>query len=725
MSQVSFYMFILVSVGFASRLYAQQIPPKLLEQPEKPTVVQMENLLEQWQQSGESLVLKNHPDMLALAERDVEKDLHFNYPLWFSLLKEDAPTMIVSFERTFPGATFVFIGRDMSVYADLFEAFYRQIGQSDRVKRLGMSTATLDTLDAKLVPAFLKTHGIEVQSKYPIIFVDAISKHGGRQARRLLSGLYASYAQQGVPASQLPFKANLLGMRVATTKHDYTPLSKTHEAFTQWAKYRGYSEELMNFEIQFLLYDGIHKNGNKYLNSTEAGYVHWVGSWNGSYGAIEPTANGGFLAIRGKESVSQVRSEYLLYSTKIVEFGRSPDLLSAVKTKAQEEGFTFPLTRPNFIVDPIGGFMETLKQIEDYDTLIKKVEEFLGINIGRLSSSDLADVVLSTLKKTQWKMTDQQKQRLEELIPPLASSYRWKKVATNAAIDDNSFANRFLDLLTKASEEEKVNEFLEKHKDEAFSRFRTIGRYEVIRQRFLELMDPNHSLAVQLRKELLKEQSSLEAKLELISGYSQRSKSRAFELLAEIEPELFENFKNDLKWSDLSKALIQLDAPKNLLERLFKERLDRSPSFAVFFDGVAQMKTLLDRYPARSGYSTLIANPIVENAQRFYQTEHPNPRQIHDLIVLCPEVREPLMIGALETSFMNRSDIEAIEDILPGIFFRNERLKQAIKTFKDKTKNGSFWSRLVHGEPKAVIVETSTPSPLCRDSLNKNDSTPQ
>src|SRR4051812_9697865 len=95
-------------------------PPELLAQPERPTISQILTLLGQ---TDTLPPLENRKDL----PRDQDKldgGYQNNFPLWLQALESNCPKMITAFEGAFPGATWAFIGRDMDIHADCFEAFY-------------------------------------------------------------------------------------------------------------------------------------------------------------------------------------------------------------------------------------------------------------------------------------------------------------------------------------------------------------------------------------------------------------------------------------------------------------------------------------------------------------------------------------------------------------------------------------------------------------------------
>ena len=76
---------------------------------------------------------------------------------------------IAAMEVAFPGASLFELGRDASILGDIFDAFYRSIGQPERVKRLDASRPSFTHSNYKRTYGFLKTNGFDV-TKIIIIF---------------------------------------------------------------------------------------------------------------------------------------------------------------------------------------------------------------------------------------------------------------------------------------------------------------------------------------------------------------------------------------------------------------------------------------------------------------------------------------------------------------------------------------------------------------------------
>lgn len=680
----------------SSWVFGQEIPPELLQQKNQPTVEQMENLLQQWKEQGLELKLESHPELFSIVEREVAKELHFDYPKWFSLIHDDAARMLASFERAYPGATFVFIGRDMTVFADLFESYFRKLEQPERVKRLGMSTATLDNLDKDLSLGLLKSHNIDYENtKYPIVFVDAISKNGGRQARRLLNSLYQYYQQKNVRAGDAFLKANLIGMRVATTQLDYTPLEQSVEAFREWQKFSTYDSDVFSFNVKFMMFKGINRGG-KYLNSTEAGYVHWIGAWQGSYGTVASNSKGQVFATPGDLLQDPLRENFLKYSIKIVEYGKTEEFDQLVKKEAQKLGYSFPTTRPDFIADPTGEFSSRIANATDWNFIKDEIQKIPVYNMGRLELGDFASSLVKQVKNKSWPMNDEIRAEMEKVLPGLADDIGWKKILLRSTEDHAVYVKRFKDLVKKlkqAKDQSALEKNLNDLREEAKKHFTEVGEYGDFRRIYIENFSTGDANALVLVNELLQEESSFTKKLAIVEKYKTFFDGKVDGMLESFKGEIRENFKKDTEWQSLVTSLVGLKASDAFLLELYNERVVAAQGFEKFSREAMQMQQLL------GNRSNLINDLVEKTTFKYYETEHPEPKLIREFVRSMGSSRKDRFLNkAIEISLLRRDDLDVLADMLPNFLMRSEEQKRVIGIFKERTKNDSFWNRFMRGE---------------------------
>lgn len=131
----------------------------LLNQPDRPTVEQLEAIVDELQQFTESVESdaktiiernQNHPFLVRSMgglNQDTGTADH---------IKTHLPSLIVALEKAFPNGTYAFLGRDVNLWGDALHSFYRSQKQMDRVKFLNASTATFaNTTQEQLVTFFI------------------------------------------------------------------------------------------------------------------------------------------------------------------------------------------------------------------------------------------------------------------------------------------------------------------------------------------------------------------------------------------------------------------------------------------------------------------------------------------------------------------------------------------------------------------------------------------
>lgn len=113
------------SIGKANPSFSDDEFQRLLNQPSRPTMAQIVELLTQNQVP--TLFLENQ-----------------SYDTQFIKLAEKiGPDVIAQFEKIFPGMNYAALGRDAVLLGDMLDAYYQSIGQMDRIYRINASGASL------------------------------------------------------------------------------------------------------------------------------------------------------------------------------------------------------------------------------------------------------------------------------------------------------------------------------------------------------------------------------------------------------------------------------------------------------------------------------------------------------------------------------------------------------------------------------------------------------
>jgi hypothetical protein len=268
---------------------------------------------------------------------------------WLPKLLSNGPKMIAHFEKTYPGATWVFLGRDGLPWADLFEAYYTSIGQKDRVVRLGISKPSMENVSDETLMQLMRDHGLPVDrldSEQPVVFLDSVSGGYGRQGRRLMAAIYADWVRKGKDPLLLLDKLDMIGLIVSTFKGyrdndlQYKPLHQYLQGLLLIASGDTDGEELQH-QLRILTYAQEPNQAN------EAGYTHFLGAWHESFEAIRrDRATGLTRATPGPPFPDEMKRSVLWIQKKIWEFVKSGDCHEQVQSWAKNLGIKFPAERP-------------------------------------------------------------------------------------------------------------------------------------------------------------------------------------------------------------------------------------------------------------------------------------------------------------------------------------------------------------------------------------------
>jgi len=276
-------------------------------------------------------------------EKPCKDTLQHNYPVWFNIflstqdavgIKRISPAarMIAAFEYAFPNAIWAFIGRDSSIFADLFTAFYFSVGQENRVIQVGMSRPTLKEDPSILYPKLLRylTETLQIGKKnVPYVFVDVVSKGGGVQGRTILQVLGDHLLSKGIDDSQLFKRFNFIGLHCFNTEQIPDDWVNIHQVIDEQRRVADQNRILMYS-------DGRNKTGDDaFVRPNEAGYTHWIGRWHGSYGILREGEDGKISASYGAPEEKEIQEAWLLYRKHIIKTAISESFRNEVNLALQ------------------------------------------------------------------------------------------------------------------------------------------------------------------------------------------------------------------------------------------------------------------------------------------------------------------------------------------------------------------------------------------------------
>lgn len=276
-------------------------------------------------------------------------DQRLDIPGWLKLLLKNGPRLIVEFEKTYPGATWVFLGRDGLPWADLFEAFYTDLGQPNRVVRIGISKPSMENVSDETLLNLMRDAGVPVDTldqAHPTIFIDSVSGGYGRQGRRLMAALFKAWTESGRDPLAILDKVDMIGLMVSTFQgvpndirfkelHQYLQALLLIDT-ESWGPWSG--DDLFS-HLRIMT---VNRMGDA---SNEAGYTHFIGAWHDSFGKIR-RSKGETKAVPGEQYPEQMKKSVLWQQKKIWQFVRTGNCLQAVQQWAARSGFEFPVKRP-------------------------------------------------------------------------------------------------------------------------------------------------------------------------------------------------------------------------------------------------------------------------------------------------------------------------------------------------------------------------------------------
>lgn len=346
---------LLLTPAFAARKSAIE---KILERSDRPTMAEV----------YKPLLNYEFPQDIPVNSKWALKngyDQRIKIKSWTKILISYAPFLIATLEKAYPGATWVFIGRDGAAFADIFEAFYLALGQENRVLRLGISKASLNKVRSKQILDHLKAEGFDT-SKYngssSLVFIDPVSKGNGRQGRLILSYIYEYLMKKKkMQLKDIIRKINLAGLIVSTHPGNYYTITNPENYYQQ-------QDQLIdNGNLQGSDYNSIF-NTHNFMSvdmaanaANEAGYTHFIGAWHNSFGPYQKDAQTGeSRPVIGAPFSNEMKMSVLWSQQQIWKAVADISFLKKVQKEAKKLGYEF--TVPDKKEDKKAGCDEIIKK---------------------------------------------------------------------------------------------------------------------------------------------------------------------------------------------------------------------------------------------------------------------------------------------------------------------------------------------------------------------------
>jgi hypothetical protein len=249
--------------------------------------------------------------------------------------------MIAQLELAYPGGTWLPLGRDAVLIADLLDAYYRSIGQPGRVKRLDASGTSFPHYrdanektfeeDRDIITGFLKSNGLDLdhpEKHPPFVMIDVTSYSRTSQSTQLMRSAYRTWAASGRDPKLLFDHVNFVGVPQG------------------WASLK-IEDAAGNIDVaKSFLKSKTTKDGPDdilYLSTRDFTYTT---AWHEMFRRFEPNVKGGVSTEPGSPLGEEDREEVLseLYETmSLVGNSKFHSLVKDVA--ARKYGYEFPSKR--------------------------------------------------------------------------------------------------------------------------------------------------------------------------------------------------------------------------------------------------------------------------------------------------------------------------------------------------------------------------------------------
>lgn len=278
---------------------------EILASPHRPSMIEVLPFLNEIEEGKNIPVRAEHVANYFDKRIDITK--------WLRILLETSPRMIATAEQLYPGAKWIFLGRDAMAISDVFEAYYHSIGEKNRVIRLGVSKASFHHLSEKDLRnqfgAYFKQHGFTWEKAHklpPYILIDAISGGYGRQGRAILAAMYSQGQAEKKSPLFMADRLNMIGLRVSTYSHPLLYDTTQADYYVKREKWLWVAGKILNYAQFFNLKALLTYQAESDHTHNEAGYTHYIGAWHESYGGFSTlgaAAVGASYPIEMKQSI--------------------------------------------------------------------------------------------------------------------------------------------------------------------------------------------------------------------------------------------------------------------------------------------------------------------------------------------------------------------------------------------------------------------------------------
>lgn len=277
----------------------------------------------------------------------------------FNELINSGPRLIADFEKMYPGATFVGMGRDSAFVSDFLDAFYQELGQQNRVQLANVGRYSFK--DPELLSDYFIQLGFNTHpDKNTPFFVpfDATNFQNNSQSFQLISALLE---------------------RCRLTRGCHIDEVINHLGFINTgAQRRMYNRNVFNGDTQ-VLQNVLETNSVSHQFKTIVSAVisedlTYTGEYHGSFGELK-RVEGKAIATPGDLSSTKIRKQIILEQILLIRLMQTAYFKNRVFSIAREKlNYDFPMTRPEGFsqIMSIRGFVSLPGFSDNFEDYLEK-----------------------------------------------------------------------------------------------------------------------------------------------------------------------------------------------------------------------------------------------------------------------------------------------------------------------------------------------------------------
>lgn len=242
--------------------------------------------------------------------------------------KGQLANIIAQFEKAFPGATYVGLGRDSALLVDALDAFYLNLGQKKRAVHFNASGSTFQRVSSETIVNYTKQLGLDfsrINEIPPFVFFDGTRFSISSQSRQLMRAIYLDAAAHSISPKDLIYKVNFIS-----------------------TSYNGYSYYPQNWIMQTDVKQFLKNQSERATNdgpdqilSTDAWYLTHGYNWTDTFVDLALDAAGTYQPVPSR-MMGQTEQQYVLgHMYYVMELVRTPEFFESVKQEAQRLGYDF------------------------------------------------------------------------------------------------------------------------------------------------------------------------------------------------------------------------------------------------------------------------------------------------------------------------------------------------------------------------------------------------